>query len=179
MRIVLAYIKTRSDFDSKQIAFWGDSFVPVNHGDIWVDELERMPVSPQIQHFSSPLGTHLALLTALYHYEINAVVPKGGLVGYLSLLKNNFTYVSPNIAVPEILKFGDINDICSSLAPKPLLIEKFVDERNFIAEDNELQKEMDTVRKAYQKSTDLSNLIIRKDVDKLDITSWLVKQLKK
>ena len=179
VRTILAYIKTRSDFNSKQIALWGDSFAPVNIDAIWVDELQQQPSSPQIQHYASPLGAHLALLTAFYHNEINAVAVRGGLIGYLSLLKDNFTYVPPNIAVPEILKVGDINDICASLVPMPLLIEKFVDGRNFIAKDNELQKEMDMVRKAYQKSMSLSNLIIRKDDNRPDMISWIIKQLKK
>ncbi len=179
IRTVLIYIKTRRDFDSKQIALWGDSFAQANQGDIWVDELQRRPGSPQIQHFSSPLGAHLALLTALFHNEICAVATSGGLVGYLSVLDNNFTYTPPDISVPEILKVGDICDICANIAPKPLLIEKFVDGRNFVVEDERLQEEMDIVKKSYQKSGNIENVTIRKDSDKPDMVSWIIKQLKK
>ena len=103
---------------------------------------------------------------------------KGGLIGYLSILEDNFTYVPSDIIVPEILKVGDISDICASLAPKPLLVEGCVDGRNFIVKDEKLQKEMDIVKKAYQKSGSYKNLIIKKDTEEPELISWLISQLK-
>lgn len=179
VRTVLAYIKTLDGIDYNKIALWGDSFSPVNNEDIWLDELSNQPISPQIQHYVSPLGAHLALLTALYSNEVSAVAVRGGLVGYLSILDNNFTYAPPDIIVSEILEKGDISDICSVLAPKPLLIEKFVDGRNFVVKGEKLQEKMALVNDAYKKSGSVSNLIIREDSAEPDIISWMIKQLKK
>ncbi len=178
VRTVLTYIKRLSNINPREIALWGDSFAPANHEDLWVDELYRQPVSPQIQHYASPLGAHLALLTALYHNEIKTVAVRGGLIGYLSILNDNFNYVPPDIIVPEILKVGDISDICANLSPMPLLIEGFVNGRNYIVEDKELQGQMDMVKKAYQKSGYYKNLIIKKDTGGPELISWLVNQLK-
>ena len=178
VRSILTYIKTRNDIDPEQIALWGDSFAPANHEDLWVDELYRQPVSPQIQHFASPLGAHLALLTALYHNEIKTIAIRGGLVGYLSILDDNFTYVPPDIIIPEILKVGDISDICAHLSPRPLFIEGLVNGRNYIVEDKELQLQMEMVKKAYQKSGYYKNLIIKKDTEGPELVSWLISQLK-
>ena len=177
VRTVLTYLKSRDDIDYKRVALWGDSFAPVNPENMWLDELARLPISPQIQHFASPLGAHLALLTALYHDEIKTVAARGGLTGYLSILDDNFFYVPPDIIVPEILKTGDISDICAYLAPGALLIEKFVDGRNCPVEDERLHREMNMAERAYQKSGAAANLIIRKDAGKPGLIPWLIDQL--
>ena len=179
VRTVLAYIKRLGDINPEQIALWGDSFAPVNSEDLWVDELIQWQVSPQIQYYASPLGAHLALLTALYNNEVSAVAVRGGLVGYSSLLNDNFTYVPSDITIPGILKVGDISDICVTLVPKPLLIERCVDGRNYNVENEKLQEEMAIVKEAYRSAGSLSNLTIREDDAKPELISWLIKQLKK
>ncbi|HUU28453.1 MAG TPA: acetylxylan esterase [archaeon] len=174
---VLVYLESRNDIDSRKIALWGDSFAPANTEEIWVDELEPQPVSPQIQHFASPMGAHLALLTALYHDEIKAVAARGGLISYLSALEDNFVYFPPDMNVPEILKVGDISDICSSLAPRPLLIESMVDSRNFVVNSEILEREMDSVKEAYKKAGEYKKLMIRQTSEYPEIVSWLIDQL--
>jgi hypothetical protein len=177
VRTVLEYLKSREDIDSHRIALWGDSFTPVNTGNLWLDELSKWPISPQIQHFASPLGAHLALLTALYHKEIKTVAARGSLVSYLSVLDDNFTYVPPDIIVPEILKVGDISDICAGLAPRSLLLEKVVDGRNFPVTTERLNSEMNQAELAYQRSGGSGNLIIRTKDGNPGLVRWLIKQL--
>ncbi len=177
VRTVLEYLKSRQDIDPGRIALWGESFTEVNPENLWLDELARWPISPQIQHFASPLGAHLALLTALYHEEIKAVAAGGALVGYLSILDDNFNYVPPDIIVPEILKTGDISDICASLAPRPVLLVKIINGRNCPVKEKPLHAEMEAVKLAYQRSGRAANLIISKDYGKAELVRWLVKQV--
>jgi hypothetical protein len=177
LRTVMNYIKNRSDTDPGKIALWGDSFAPVNEQEIWVDELAQWPSSPQIQHFSSPLGAHLALLTALYDKNVCAVAVRGGLVGYISLLDDNFSYVPTDIVVPGILKAGDIADICAGLAPVPLFGERFVDGRNYLADKERLDREMRIVSDAYRKQDRLHNLKLRTDGSESDLITWVIDKL--
>jgi len=177
VRTVLVYLQGRDDIDGQKTALWGDSFAPLNPKNLWLDELARWPISPQIQHFASPLGAHLALLTALYHGEIKAVAARGGLVGYLSILDDNFFYAPPDIIVPDILKVGDISDICACLAPGALLLEKFVDGRNCALEPERLDAEMNAATQAYRKSGAAAKLIVRKDTAEPGLVSWLAAQL--
>jgi hypothetical protein len=179
LRTVMNYIKSRGDSDSDKIALWGDSFAPVNKKEIWVDELAQWPSSPQIQHYSSPLGAHLALLTALYDKNIKAVAVRGGLIGYISILDDNFSYVPSDIVVPGILKAGDIADICAGLAPVPLFGERFVDGRNYLADNEKLDREMQIVADAYRKQGHLHDLKLRTEGSESDLITWLVNKLVK
>jgi hypothetical protein len=178
VRTVLNYLKSRNDFNAGKMAVWGESFAPVNENEIWVDELQGKPISPQIQHIASPLGAHLALLTALYQDEIKAVAVNGGLSGYLSVLDNTFSYIPQDIIVPEILKKGDINDICAGIAPKPLLMEGMVNGRNFLVDQNDLNRTMDIVKNAYRQSGNQENLEIRKERNAPELIKWLIEHLK-
>lgn len=179
LRAVMNYIKSRSDIDSDKIALWGDSFAPVNEEEIWVDELAQWPSSPQIQHYSSPLGAHLALLTALYDKDVRAVAVRGGLISYISLLDDNFSYVPSDMVVPGILKAGDIADICAGLAPVPLFGERFVDGRNYLADSERLDSEMSIVTDAYRKQDRLPDLKLRTEGSESDLISWLIDKLVK
>jgi hypothetical protein len=148
-RTVLEYLRSRSDIAADRVLLWGDSFADVNEEPIWVDELLGKPVSPQIQHLASPLGTHLALLTALFEPEIKAVAVRGGLISYLSMLESNFTYVPPDMVVSRLLETADIADIAAGLSPIPLYISAPVTGRNYLVSQAELNAEMSAVQNAY------------------------------
>ena len=179
LRTVLAWAGKRKDIDCQRMALWGDSFAPVNPENLWVDELMGWPVSPQIQYLASPLGAHLALFAALYHKEIKAVAARGGLVGYLSILEHNFSYVPPDMAVPEILRVGDISDICAHIAPRPVLLEGTVDGRNCLVDSVKLNQEINLAAGEYKNAGFPLNLILRKDTARPDMISWLISQLRK
>jgi len=149
VRTVLKYLKNRPDIDKERILLWGDSFAAVNSQPIWVDELLGRPVSPQIQHVASPLGSHLALLAALYEPDIRAIAVRGGLVSYLSLLETNINYVPPDMAVSGLLQVADISDIAACLNPMPLMFLGPVDGRNFPADQSKINTAFHSVRDAY------------------------------
>ncbi len=154
-RTVLEYLKHRPGIDDKRISLWGESFAPVNRDSIWVDELQGKPVSPQIQHLSSPLGAHLALLLAFYHPEVHAVAARGALISYLSLLEDNFIYAPFDILVPRLLEVADISDIASSVNPTPLLLVAPVTGRNFPASNSDINRFRQVVD-AYGSPADLT-----------------------
>lgn len=177
LRTVLACMLGRDDIDAARVGIWGDSFTPLNPENIWLDELVRWPVSPQMQNLASPLGAYLALLTALFHEEIKTVAVRGGLAGYLSILENNITYIPADMTVPEILKVGDINDICAYLAPRPLLVESFVDGKNRLVRVEQMAKEMEIARRCYQQTGAGENFLIREKSAQGALVSWLVDRL--
>jgi len=177
LRTLLAYLRTRDDLNADRIALWGDSFSPPNEQEIWVDELMRAPMSPQIQRCGSPLGSHVAILAALFEPEIRAVAVRGGLASYLSLLEDPFVYVPYDIAIPGLLRAGDIPDICAVLAPIPLFAERLTGGRNFVIEPESLRRIMSMVRDSYQRNGASNRLVLRSEDEQPDLTAWLIEQL--
>jgi hypothetical protein len=155
VRSILKYLRSRTDVASDKTVLWGDSFASVNSEEIWVDELLGKPVSPQIQHVSSPLGAHLALLTALYEPQIRRMAVRGGLASYLSLLESNFLYCPPDIAVSRLLEVADLSDIAAALSPVALYIAAPVTGRNFLLTQSEVENELGWVSEAYGTSSEL------------------------
>jgi hypothetical protein len=178
VRTVLKYLRNRPDVDFNQILLWGDSFAPVNKDPIWVDELLGKPVSPQIQHLASPLGAHLALLTALFEPQIQAVAVRGGLVSYLSLLESNFTYVPPDMVVSRILEVADIADMAAALRPVPLYLSAPVTGRNFLASETEMEGSFRLTRQVYGSSAELVLSVGLEDAerDAQRLVEWLNRQ---
>jgi len=175
LRTVLAYLRTRSDLDHKRIALWGDSYVPVNPPQIVLDEVPGWQIGPSIQWQTEPLGGLLVMLCGLYEDGLKALAVRKGLLGYLSILEDNFTYVPNDIIVPGILEVGDVSDIAAALAPRPLLLENLVDGKNRLAPDDSLCREFSRAVGAY--SSVPGNLVIRKEPGKPTLAAWLVAQL--
>ena len=67
-RTIFGYLSRRPDIDPKKIMLWGDSFCPVNPRDMLFDKSPNQPAGPEIPQ-AEPLGSLLALLTALYEPE--------------------------------------------------------------------------------------------------------------
>jgi cephalosporin-C deacetylase-like acetyl esterase len=129
LRTVLAYLRTRKEFDRERMGVWGDSFAPANSPELRMDELEY-EVSPLIQHRSEPLGALLAVLIGLYENDVRAIAGRGGLSSYLSVLESPFTYTPMDVVLWGILKAGDIEDLVGALAPRPVLYADAVNGRN-------------------------------------------------
>jgi hypothetical protein len=127
LRTVVAYLRTRPQFDGKRVALWGDSFAPANPAD--ADLRVPLDVDP-LPHQAEPLGGLLALLGALYDDDIRAVYVHGGLVGYESVLRSPFCYIPHDSVVPGALTAGDLADVAAALAPGPLRLEGLVDGLN-------------------------------------------------
>ncbi len=128
-RTIFKYLSGRTDIDPKRIVVWGDSFAPVNPRGMLFDKSPTQPAGPQIPQ-AEPLGSLLALMTALYEPEVAAVATRRGLASFLSVLDDRFTYVPLDVIVPGILEAGDLSDITAAIAPRPVLIQAAVDGRN-------------------------------------------------
>ena len=124
------YLARREDIDAKRIAIWGDSFAATNLPGMLLDQSVSQQPGPRPIHQAEPLGALLAILTALYEDGVKAVAGRRGLVSYMSVLSDRFTYVPQDVIVPGILEAGDISDVTASLAPRPVLVDESVDGRN-------------------------------------------------
>jgi hypothetical protein len=161
--------------DNSKICLWGDSFTPVNPPRFALDELIGWQVGPEIEYQAEPLGGLLALLGGLYEDKVYAIVACRGLVGYSSVLEDQFAYVPNDIIVPGILEVGDISDIASALAPRPLLIESFVDGRNRKVAETGLREHFAEVFKSYSGSP--SQLRVSSELEP-NLAQWLLRNLK-
>jgi dienelactone hydrolase len=175
LRTVLAYLKRRPDVDRQRIAIWGDSFTPPNAADLWLDEVENEG-GPQLQRRAEPMGAHLAMLTALYDDSVRAVVARGGLAGYLTVLESAFAYIPVEDVILGVLTTGDVADIAAGLAPRPLVMESLVNGRNIRVAENALEKAFEPARVAYRESGTPDRFTMR--VNSQDISAWLAAQLK-
>jgi len=175
LRSVLAYLSSRSDLDNDKISLWGDSFTPVNPSRFALDELIGWQIGPEVEYQAEPLGGLLALLGGLYEDKVQAIVARRGLVGYSSVLEDQFAYVPNDIIVPGILEVGDVPDIAAALAPRPLLIENFVDGRNRVAAETGLHEHFAEVFKSYSESP--SQLRVSSELEP-NLAQWLLRKLK-
>jgi hypothetical protein len=174
-RTVLRYLTTRSDVDSKRIAVWGDSFAGVNPSGMLIDQSVNQQPGPQVIHQAQPSGSLLALLTAFYEDDVRAVAVRGGLVSYLSVLRDRFCYVPQDIIVPGILEIADVDDLVALLAPRAVLMEKLVNGRNQIVETASLKSGMQIANAAYRNIP--GQLVMREKSGTPRLEDWLVQQL--
>jgi len=178
-RAVLRYLSGRKDLDPQRVVLWGDSFAAVNPRDLLLDQsvlLEPGRQEPGLQaiHQAQPVGPLLALLTALYEDKVQAVAARGGLVSFLSMLKDRFCYMPQDIVVPGILASADIADVVAALSPRAVLLESLVDGRNRMLSPSELQAELGVARAAYRDTP--SNFTVREQTGESDLTAWLARQ---
>ena len=180
LRTVLKYLRSRTDLGLKKIALWGDSFVPANPEHLYLDEIEAQS-GPQIQYQAEPMGAHLALLAALYENDVQAVVARGGLDAYLSVLESPFPYTPVDVVVLGILKTADISDISAALSPRPLRLESLVTGRNVLATQSEVAKEFASAQDRYKRQNAADALVLSQTMPSQtgsDVGSWLAAQLK-
>jgi hypothetical protein len=165
----------RNDIDRQRIAVWGDSFTPPNAANLWLDEVENEG-GPQLQRRAEPMGAHLALLAALYDDSVRAVVARGGLAGYLTVLESAFAYIPMEDVILGVLKAGDVADIAAALAPRPLVMEGLVNGRNIRVGGSALDKILEPAKIAYRESRSADRFSVRGEPQ--DISGWLAAQLK-
>jgi dienelactone hydrolase len=130
---LLWYLRSRGDVDAARFGLWGDSFAPVNPPD-FADPLIGEGRAP---NQCEPVGGVLALLGALFERDVRAIVARGMLPGFHSLLGSRFCYVPHDVVVPGVLTVGDLADIAAVLPhavradpPCSVRIESLVDGRN-------------------------------------------------
>jgi hypothetical protein len=175
LRTVFAYLRRRPDLGRQKIGLWGDSFAPPNSPNLYLDELEY-EAGPEFQRIADPLGAHLVLLAALYEEDVRAVVARGGLAGYLGVLKDAFTYTPMDVVLWGILKIGDIADIAGALAPRPISLAGLVDGRNILVPPADLETTFTPARRAYQDARTPDQFTVSMEAP--DLTAWLIAKLK-
>ena len=127
LRSVLRYLRDKEDLDSGRIGLWGDSFVEPNSADADFavpHDVARAARQPE------PLGGLLALLTALYEDDVDAVFIRRGLASYRSVLHEPHVYIPHDAVIPLALNTSDLNDISSAIAPTRLRLTEMVDALN-------------------------------------------------
>lgn len=129
LRSVIGWLSRNPGIQADRIALWGDSFAPANPARIEMDELLNWQVGPGIKYQAEPLGALLALLGGLYEDRVRAIVGRGGLTTFRSLLDDSFTYLPSDIIVPGFLECGDLDTIAEHLHARSLFVES-VDAKN-------------------------------------------------
>ncbi|MCE9564207.1 MAG: acetylxylan esterase [Planctomycetes bacterium] len=157
LRTLLAYLRTRSDLDARKIAMWGESFAPVNASDT---DLKVPYTASKRPAQSEPLGGLLALLGGLFEDDVRAVLVRGGLSDYQSLLDSPFTYVPFDAAVSGVLTVGDLPDLAAAVAPRHLRIEGLVDGQNRRAPADRLTKTYAPTVAAYKAAGHTGRLLV-------------------
>lgn len=178
-RSVVRYLSGRKDLDPQRVMLWGDSFASVNPPDLLFDQsvlLEpgRQEPGPQPIQQAQPVGGLLALLTALYEDNVQAVAVRGGLVSFQSVLKDRFCYVPQDIVVPGILERADVAEVVAALSPRAVLLESLVDGRNRLLSLPEVEDELRAARVAYRDAP--SKLTIRDQAGASDVVAWLARE---
>jgi hypothetical protein len=174
-RTVVRYLMSRDDIDSKQLLLWGDSFAATNPREGLLDQSVGQVPGPQVIHQSDPLGSLLALLTALYEDDVRAVAARGGLASYLSVLEDRFCYVPQDVIVPGILETADIGDIVAAVAPRATLLENLVDGRNRLLTESESDQQL---RHGVGPAQSVpSQPIVREGSMSAELAVWLDQQL--
>jgi len=148
LRAVIRYLIQRSQFDARRIAIWGESFAASNPAG--ADPAAPLELAGGIPH-AEPSGALLALLGALYEDGGRAVLARGGLASYQSLLRSYCCYVPHHAVVPGALTTGDLAGIIAALAPRPVRLESCVDGLNRPMPASEAEAALLRARNAYQR----------------------------
>ena len=174
LRTVLAYLEQRPDLDSKRLALWGESLIPVNAANTALDELPHWQVGASVVHQGEPLGGLLAVLGALYDSNVWAIAVRNGLVSYTSILDDAFLYVPADVTIPGFLELGDIADVEAALAPRPMILEDLIDGKNHLISTGNIRQDLAPLFHAYREIP--ANLTVVSG-DTPQVSAWLVSKL--
>lgn len=178
LRSLLAYLRTRKEFDSRRFAVWGDSLAEVNPADRNLKAPRRISNPPEQ---SEPGGALLALFAGLFEEDLAAVVlARGGLVSWRSLLESPFLYVPHDAVIPGALTTIELSDITETLAPKPLWISGLVNGRNLAVGENSAETTYAGTRSRYEKADALGHFRLSAKAQNPadEIVPWLLDVLK-
>jgi hypothetical protein len=161
----------RKDIRADKLLIWGESLASVN------DSKTPFAVPHDLDQptQAEPTGATLASTLSLF-LRFDAVVARGGLVSYRSVLDSPFVHV-PHDALPiDVFRVGDLPDIWAHLAPKPLRLEGLVDGTNRRVTGEKLKAALAPVREAYAKG----GLVVTEDYTRdAELAKWIVEQLKR
>lgn len=181
-RSVWHYLSGRHDLDPERAVVWGDSFAPVNPRRLLFDQsmiLEpgRQGPGPEAIRVEEPMGGLLALLLALFENNVRGVAVDRGLVSYLSVLGDRFSYLPEDAAVPGMLETADLEDVVGALAPRAVWLEGLVDGRNRPLSLAEMERELRLAREAYEREP--SRLQVSERAPAPALVQWMAEQVSK
>jgi hypothetical protein len=155
-------------FDKERVVLWGESLTePITDPAVPLD-LEQPPAA-------EPLAP--TLVTLPFDWKQRAVVARGGLVSYRSLLEGPFVHVARDALPFNAIHPGDLPEIWSHRGTKPLRLEGLVDGMNRRVTGERLQKSLEPVRAAYAKK---GGLVVNESyTPDAELAKWIVEQLKK
>jgi cephalosporin-C deacetylase-like acetyl esterase len=156
-------------FDLNRAVLWGESFAkPLK------DDQVSVPYDLSQPSNCEPFAA--ASVSILAVPKIKAILARGGLVSYRSVLDSPFIHV-PHDALPiNVFRAGDLPDVWAALAPKPLRLEGLVDGTNRRVTGEKLEKALKPVSEAYKKG----GLVVKEDYSSdEEIAKWIIEQLKK
>jgi dienelactone hydrolase len=158
--------------DPERVALWGESLAATNSEATSI----TVPYDLDQPHLAEPLGATLVSLLGLGKAEIKAVVARGGLVSYRSVLDSPFIHV-PHDALPvNVFRAGDLPDVWAHLSPKPLRLEGLVDGTNRRVTGERLDKELRPVKAAYAKG----GLVVKEDYSSdAELAKWIIEQMRR
>jgi dienelactone hydrolase len=164
-------LEENDEVDRASIALWGESFAGPNQSDDIAVPLDH--AQPRI---AEPIGAVLASLVGMERSGVKAILARGGLVSYRSVLDSPFVHV-PHDALPiNVFRAGDLPDVWAALAPKPLRLEGLVDGTNRRVTGERLQQALKPVSEAYKKG----GLVVKEEYSSdTEIAKWIIEQLKK
>ena len=175
VRSVLRFLRSRSDVDSRRIALWGESFAKPNARDANL----AVPLDATQPQLAEPLGGLVALFTALFEEDIQAVAVRGSLVSFHALLESPFCHVPHDVIVPEAHTAGDLSDVAASLAPRFMRLSDLVDGQNRQVTDTQLAAEFGRVTDEYNAAKTPDHLTLGNSPQSpMSIPQWLVASLK-
>ncbi|GIW79153.1 MAG: hypothetical protein KatS3mg105_0960 [Gemmatales bacterium] len=172
LRSVLLFLRKEFGNDAK-ISLWGDSFAPTNSANTNFKVPHGVAGQPKQ---SEPLGGLLALLGALFDGKIEAVVVRGGLSSYESVLSSYRVLIPHDVVVPEVLTAGDLCDVAGALAPTPVRLESLVDGLNRLLDVEQTQSAYAPAISSYQKAGAKGSLVFAEEGSS---AAWLLKNKRK
>jgi dienelactone hydrolase len=160
--------------DPERVLVWGESLSEPNGPDQPVAVPQDLAQPGLAEPFAATLASLLGLNRS--QFRVKAVVARGGLVSYRSVLDSPFVHV-PHDALPvNVFRAGDLPDLWAHLAPKPLRLEGLVDGTNRRVTGERLEKALRPVTEAYRKG----GLVVKEDyTPDADLAKWIVEQLKR
>jgi hypothetical protein len=131
---------------------------------------------PQIEQEAEPSGGLLALLGGLHENRVQTVAVQGGLASLLSMLDDGFAYVPQDVIVPGILEAGDVAEVASALAPRPLLLQGLVDGRDRLVPAADYKSQLAPVFEAYRSASSTA-LSVRPGENASQFANWFLTHL--
>ena len=174
LRAVVEWLRGHFRVDPQRIALWGDSFSEPLAADATFKYPRRIDNRPSE---SDPLGSLAVLLTALADDEIRAIYAHGGIVSYLSALESPFVQLPHDCVVPGVFDTGDLPELVTALAPRPLRLEGLVDGVNRIVTEDRLKVTYAQAIERYEDENANHNLSIQQE--RSSPAAWLIEQLDK